>query len=38
MISKIIGRLSINKVILIYKFLGLGFKFHNGQGSLFIEL
>lgn len=37
MLNKIIGKLPINMAVSIYKFLGLGFKFHNGEGSLFIE-
>lgn len=38
MINKIIGKLSVNKANLIYKLLGLGFIFHNGKGSPFIEM
>lgn len=38
MINKIISGLSVEKVTLIYKFLKVGFKFHNGQGTPFIEI
>ena len=38
MINKIISSLSVEKVVLIYKFFKVGFKFHNGQGTPFIEI
>ena len=38
MFNKIIGKMSVNKAIFIYKFFKVGFKFHNGQGAPFIEL
>ena len=38
MIYKIIGALTVNKATLIYKFFKIGFKFHNGVGTPFIEI
>jgi hypothetical protein len=38
MVNKIIGSLSVNKAIIIYKLFKVGFKFHNGQGTLFVDL
>lgn len=38
MIYKIIGCLSVSKATLIYKFFKIGFKFHNGEGTPFIEI
>ncbi len=38
MVNKIIGRLSVNRVAIIYKFFKVGFKFHNGKGAPFIEI
>jgi hypothetical protein len=38
MVNKFIAGLSVNKAIFIYKFFKVGFKFHNGQGSPFIEV
>jgi hypothetical protein len=38
MISKIICRLSIHGASLCYKYLRVGFKFHNGQGAPFVEI
>jgi len=37
MFSKFIGKVSINKAFLIYRFFGIGVTFHNGKGSIFIE-
>lgn len=37
-IYKIIGSLTVNNAALIYKFFKIGFKFHNGVGTLFIEI
>ena len=38
MINKVISRLSINMVSVLYKYFKVGFKFHNGQGAPFIEI
>jgi len=38
MVNKIISGLSIHQATLIYKVFKIGFKFHNGQGSPFIEI
>lgn len=38
MINKIVCRLSIRQASVIYKFLRVGFIFHNGQGAPFIEI
>jgi hypothetical protein len=38
MSHKIIGRLSVSKAIFFYKLFRVGFSFHNGQGTPFIEI
>ena len=38
MVNKIVCRLSIHQASVIYKFFKVGFIFHNGQGSAFIEV
>ncbi|MDF2596202.1 MAG: hypothetical protein K0R69_2543 [Clostridia bacterium] len=38
MLNKLISRLSIDTVCKMYKISKIGFKFHNGRGSIFIEM
>lgn len=38
MVKKIVNKMSINKAILFYKLFRVGFKFHNGKGTPFIEI
>lgn len=38
MINKVFSRLSINVVSILYKYFRVGFKFHNGQSTPFIEI
>jgi len=38
MVNKIVCRLSIRQANVIYKFFKVGFIFHNGQGSPFIDV
>lgn len=38
MINKIVSKLPINIASLLYRFFKVGFKFHNGRGTPFIEV
>jgi hypothetical protein len=38
MVNKIICKLSVRQASVIYKIFKVGFKFHNGQGTAFIEI
>jgi hypothetical protein len=38
MFNKIVCNLSVQNANIIYKFLKIGFKFHNGQPNPFIEI
>lgn len=38
MLNRIISRLSIQKANMLYRIFKIGFKFHNGQPKVFIEM